>query len=359
MAGAGDLVLKTRALTKRFGKLVAVDRIDLDVRRGDLYGFLGPNGAGKTTTIRMLLRLIRPSSGEIEVLGKPLDRHYLTVLRDVGAMVEEPAFYPYLSGRRNLQVFASLVGGVSSRRIDEVLELVGLSRRGKDKVRVYSQGMRQRLGIAQAMLARPKLLFLDEPTTGLDPPGIEEMRRLFKRLSHAVGVTVFLSSHLHHEVELLCNHVAILNLGRLVVEGEVRSLLETVVVKVEIRVDRRDVALELLRRLDWVETPGGGGGLPGDGGSLFVRAPRERTAELNGLLVERGIRVHEITPRRPSLEEFFREKHGLAPPLGASAGTHGRAEPLALTPVGSGAEPLTLTLSRGERGPEGGGATGA
>ncbi|MHC4829428.1 MAG: ABC transporter ATP-binding protein, partial [Planctomycetota bacterium] len=183
MSQPPEPVIVARGLTKRFGELVAVNELSITVNRGDIYGFLGPNGSGKTTTIRMLLRLIRRNAGQIEILGKNLDEAPLEILGQVGALVEEPAFYPYLSGRQNLQAFGRLVGRVPKGRVDEVIELVGLKGRGNDKVTVYSQGMRQRLGIGQALLMRPKLLFLDEPTNGLDPPGIESMRLILRRLT--------------------------------------------------------------------------------------------------------------------------------------------------------------------------------
>lgn len=315
-APKSDPILETRRLTKRFGALAAVDSLDLAVEAGDIFGFLGPNGAGKTTTIRMLLRLVRPTSGEVLLFGKPLATHFLEVLAHVGAIVEEPAFYPWLSGRENLAVFGRLAGGVSWARIEECLALVGLAARGRDKVEVYSQGMRQRLGIAQALLARPRLVFLDEPTNGLDPPGIEEMRQLLTRLAREEGVTVFLSSHLLHEVEILCNRVAILNRGRLLVQGEVGKLLETDRVRVEVGVEGPlEKALAALEAL----------GLAGakrakEAGRLVLECERARIADLCAGLVERGVRVTALVPRRPTLEEYFRERLGA--PVEAEAEAH-------------------------------------
>ncbi len=302
-------ILETQGLTRRFGVLVAVDRLDIRVARGDIFGFLGPNGAGKTTTIRMLLRLIRPTGGRILVLGKELEDHPLEVLAQVGALIESPAFYPYLSGRRNLDVFGHYSGGVPRARVDEVLDLVGLRDRADDPARVYSHGMKQRLGIGQALLTRPKILFLDEPTNGLDPPGIEEMRRLFRRLASEEGVTVFLSSHLLHEVEILCNRVAILNRGKLLVQGAVETLLDTEKVRVILDVDRSEEAFAAISRLGWCQPSPG---LLRDG-RIGVIVPRARTAELNRTLVQAGFDVSEFAPHRPSLEEFFRERLGLEP----------------------------------------------
>jgi ABC-2 type transport system ATP-binding protein len=322
----GSPVLETRRLTKRYGGLTAVDALDLAVGPGDIFGFLGPNGAGKTTTIRMLLRLVRPTSGEILLFGKSLERHYLELLARVGAIVEEPAFYPYLSGRENLAVFARLAGGVERGRIEECLALVGLAGRGSDRVAVYSQGMRQRLGIAQALLARPRLVFLDEPTNGLDPPGIEEMRQLLARLAREEGVTVFLSSHLLHEVELLCNRVAILNRGRLIVQGEVAELLETDRVRLEIGAEDTDAALAALAALGFSDAQRGK-----EPGRIVLACERARTADLAAGLVARGVRLTALVPRRPTLEEYFRERLGA--PL--DGGERGAAQAGRSAPIGS------------------------
>ncbi|GIW71202.1 MAG: ABC transporter ATP-binding protein [Planctomycetota bacterium] len=305
---ASDAVVTTRGLSRRFGRLVAVDGLSLTVRRGELFGFLGPNGAGKTTTIRMLLGLIEPSAGTIELFGRPLARARLELLAQVGALVEEPAFYPWLSGRANLEVFGLLCGGVGRARIDELLELVGLRERAGDPVRVYSQGMRQRLGIAQALLARPRLVFLDEPTNGLDPPGIEHVRGLLQRLVREQGLTVFLSSHLLHEVELLCDRVAILDRGRLLVQGEVAQLLGGEAVRLELEVDAPERARELLAAAGHPVLPAAG-----RPGRLVVRCPRTEVAALNRALVGAGLEVRALIPRQPTLEEFFREQLGVGP----------------------------------------------
>jgi len=298
------VIVETRGLSRRFGAHEAVAGLDITVYEGDLYGFLGPNGSGKTTTIRMLLGLIPKSAGEIRIFGKPLEANRLEIARSVGALVEEPAFYPYLTGRDNLRVMGLLAGGVPDARVEECLALVGLSARGGDKVSVYSQGMRQRLGIAQAMLARPKLLFLDEPTNGLDPPGIEEMRKLLLRLTSEERVTVFVSSHLLHEVELLCNRVAILRKGRKVVEGETARLLETDTVRLELGVEGplepAEAALAALALPKGARTD--------DGKRLVLPCPRERVASVARGLMERGIDVTALIPRRPTLEEYFRER---------------------------------------------------
>lgn len=214
-------VIRCEGLTKRFGATVAVDGLDLEVAAGQVYGLLGPNGAGKTTTIRMLLGLIAPSSGRAWLLGRPLPDP--RVVAETGSMIEEPAFYPWLSGRANLQVLANTRGGCPTEEISRVLDVVGLSEVASRKVKTYSQGMRQRLGLAAAMLGRPDLLIIDEPTNSLDPAGIREIRAVLRGLADR-GATVFLSSHLLAEVEQVCDRVAVFVRGRLVEEGPPQTL---------------------------------------------------------------------------------------------------------------------------------------
>src|ERR1700726_1761961 len=222
-ASAGEVVLGIRNLTKQYGTRLAVNDLSLQVRRGEVFGFLGPNGAGKTTTIRMALGLIAPTSGSVEILGHDVVKHRAEILPRVGALVETPALYLYMSGRNNLRAVASVLGGVPDKRIDAVLEMVGLRARQKDRVRTYSLGMKQRLGVAIALLQDPEVLVLDEPANGLDPAGIVEMRDLMHSLS-SEGKTVFISSHLLPEVKQICTRVAIINLGRLVTESTVEEL---------------------------------------------------------------------------------------------------------------------------------------
>jgi ABC-2 type transport system ATP-binding protein len=305
-AAEPEVIVETRGLSRRFGRNTAVNDVSLQVRRGDLFGFLGPNGAGKTTTIRMLLGLLAPSAGEIRLFGEDLRANRLRLLASVGALVEEPAFYPWLSGRQNLHAFGLLAGGVSRQRVDELLELVGLGERGGDPVRVYSQGMRQRLGIAQTLLARPRLVFLDEPTNGLDPPGIEHIRGLLGHFAREEGLTVFVSSHLLHEVELMCNRVAILDRGRMVVQGEVQELLGGDGVHLELEVDDKSAAREVVKQA--------GLNLVGEidaGRALVIACERADVAPLNQALIARGVAVGGLIPRRPSLEEFFRQRLGI------------------------------------------------
>ncbi len=286
-------VITTRGLVKRFGRLRAVDGIDLDVRAGDVYGFLGANGSGKTTTVRMLLGLVLPTSGEIELLGGRMPRAGRRVLPRVGALIEGPAHYGHLSGRENLALLDAAGPGGSwrtrRRRIDEVLEQVGLAGVGRRPVKAYSLGMRQRLGLAGALLRRPELLVLDEPTNGLDPQGITEVRELLRDL-HRGGTTVFLSSHLLAEVEQLCSRVGVLDRGRLVLQDELATLTAptgaTVVHtptpdRVRATLDGRVTAVEGQRVVVLGEDP----------------------AAVNARLVAAGIAVTGLELERPTLEQ--------------------------------------------------------
>lgn len=292
-----DAVIRTKALTKRFGSRIAVDGIDLEVRSGEIFGFLGPNGAGKTTTIGMLLGLIRPTSGQAYVLGYDVQRQAEAALRHVGAMIEAPAFYPYLSGRDNLRVLAR-AAGLPDRRVEDVLAQVDLTTRARDRFGTYSQGMKQRLGIAAALLHEPRLIMLDEPTNGLDPAGQLEIRNLVRSLSGS-GRTVFLCSHLLHEVEQICQRVAILKQGRIIAQGEVSTLLRRgVLVRT---IGERERAEMVLRSAPWVAR------VSAYGDALLIDAPGDRTADINALLTADGIPVAEIRHYETSLEEFFLE----------------------------------------------------
>src|SRR2546429_5255926 len=253
-----NTALATRALSKAYGRRLAVDTLDLEVSRGEVFGFLGPNGAGKTTTIRMLLGLVRPTSGSVEILGQPVSAD-ARVLTRVGALIETPALYGYLSGRSNLRAFALPLGGVPGRRLDEILDLVGLRDRQRDRVRRYSLGMKQRLGVAVALLHDPELLVLDEPANGLDPAGIVEMRMLLRRLADA-GRAIFVSSHALAEVQHVCDRVAIVNRGRLLAVSPVADLLGGGG-EFEVRVDRPETALALVRRYEWGRAARLAGGL--------------------------------------------------------------------------------------------------
>jgi ABC-type multidrug transport system ATPase subunit len=291
-------VLRTELLTKRYGRRIAVDQLSLEVERGDIFGFLGQNGAGKSTTIRMVLGLVRPTRGGVRLLGQDVRRHPLRALRKVGAIIESPAFYDHFTARQNLRLFAAMSGGATSRRIEEVLEIVGLRERAQEPVRVFSHGMRQRLGIAQALLPAPEFVILDEPTDGLDPQGIREVRLLIRRLRDELNLTVLLSSHLLYEVEQICNRVAIIDHGRLLYQGTIEQLVTTNKT-VKLTVDRPDEAYELLCSDSSLAVSRNGAH------SLYVEMADEHIPRVNALLVERGFRVSELSPQRETLEQVF------------------------------------------------------
>ena len=289
-------ILITDNLTKRYGRRVAVDALSLNVERGDIYGFLGQNGAGKSTTIRMALGLVRPTSGRVVLLGHDMKSHPARALAKTGAIIEAPAFYEHFSGWQNLKMFAAMSGGASGARLEEVLEIVGLRERAGDPVRAYSHGMRQRLGIAQALLPAPEFIILDEPTDGLDPQGIREVRVLVQRLRDEFGLTIMLSSHLLHEVEQICNRVAIINQGKLLYQGAVTALI-TQEHTVKITVDRLAEARQFLLQHSYASD--------GNNGSLYLKLTDEQIPPLNALLVGQGFRVSEIAPQRETLEQVF------------------------------------------------------
>jgi ABC-2 type transport system ATP-binding protein len=296
--GESGSVIRTYGLTKRFKKVTAVDELSFSVKRGEVFGFLGPNGAGKTTTIAMLLGLVHPTAGSAEVLGCDIRRGLAEALRNVGAVLENPPFYPYMSGTDNLLILSRIAGGGAERRIPDLLQLVGLERRGEDKVGAYSQGMRQRLALAAALMGGPELLILDEPTNGLDPAGMHEMRLLIRRLAEEEGRTVFLSSHLLHEVEQVCSRVLILNKGRLVAEGRVDDLLGEADA-VEMRIDGAERAASVLAGLDWVKA------VRRDGQLLRIMAPAERASDLVAALAAQGLFPSEVRPSASTLESVF------------------------------------------------------
>ncbi len=294
-------MITTHALSKRYGSLRAVDGVDLQVQRGDIYGFLGANGSGKTTTVRMLLGLVLATSGEIELLGEPMPRRRRTVLPRVGALVEGPAAYGHLSGRTNLTMLdAAGPGGVRRtrrRRVEDALEQVGLARVGRRPVKNYSLGMRQRLGLAAALLRTPELLVLDEPTNGLDPQGIREIRELLLTL-HAAGTTVFLSSHLLAEVEQLCTRVGVLDRGRLVVQEPMAKMTQATG-RVLVHTPDTARAVAALNRETGVRVEAREE--DGVGERLVVLHPS--VDRLNATLVRAGVRVHELRAQRRSLEQ--------------------------------------------------------
>ena len=285
MTSPGSLALSTRGLRKSYGKRLALDGLDLSVPSGVVYGFLGPNGAGKTTTMRLLTGLLHADAGSIELLGSPFRRGDRKRLFDVGALVESPSFYPYLSGRQNLVALASSGGPVPKGRVDELLELVGLRDRASDKVSGYSLGMKQRLGIAGALLSDPRLLLLDEPANGLDPAGIVAMRETLRRLAQS-GKTVFVSSHLLAEVRVLADVVGIIAAGKLVREGSLEALLsEQGVVRVRIPREQVAAARATLQRLAPVDEHPTGDGEPW----LAIHVEPNRAGEVNRTLAQAGI----------------------------------------------------------------------
>ncbi|MFW5866546.1 MAG: ABC transporter ATP-binding protein, partial [Armatimonadota bacterium] len=289
-------VIETRGLTKRFGRVRAVEGLDLMVPHGSLFGFLGPNGAGKSTTIRMLTGLIRPTSGDASVLGTPISQR-LRLGSRLGALIEEPAFYPWLSARQNLRLLTSLSGGVSRAAMDETLELVGLTDAADRAVGGFSHGMRQRLGIAQALLPRPELLILDEPASGLDPEGLAQVREMLLAL-HEQGMTVFLSSHLLAEVEMTCTHAAVVMDGQIVAEGEVGGILGGLTPGTRAVVDDVPTALRVLEGIEGADSR------QTADHALEITGAVE-SADLNEALVRGGVRVHEISPIRRTLEGFY------------------------------------------------------
>ena len=294
VATTNGQVIRTQGLTKRYGDLWAVDAVDLDVRTGDVYGFLGANGSGKTTTLRMLLGLVLPTAGEAEVLGMPMPAARQSVLPRVGSLVETPGAYPHLSGAANLAILDATGSDRSPRqvrrgRISTALEQVGLNAADRRPVRTYSQGMRQRLGLAAALMRRPPLLILDEPSNGLDPQGIQEIRRLLLELNYQ-GTTIFLSSHLLPEIEQMCTRVGVLHSGRLMLQERLDTLLRpTGLVAVRTPDTHRGVTLL------------GTAVVSVDGNRLLVRS--EDPAGLNAYLVGEGMRVDEIGPFRRTLEQ--------------------------------------------------------
>lgn len=295
-----EKVIQISSLSKRFKDLLAVDELELHVNRGDVFGFLGPNGAGKSTTIRMMLSLISPTSGTINIFGKSLLENRKEILKNIGAIVEKPDFYQYLPAIKNLEILAKISGKeVSSKRIIELLDLVGLKDRAKSKVKTYSHGMKQRLGIAQALLHDPELIVLDEPTTGLDPQGMKEIRDLILRLSKDENKTIFLSSHILSEIELVANRMIIINKGKKIVEGEVSNLLNSNKVKVTVEVENIVTVKNILETTKWlnqIESI--------SANKININLEQNEIPLLNKFLVENGIMVNALVPVR-SLEDYF------------------------------------------------------
>ncbi|ETT57959.1 spermidine/putrescine import ATP-binding protein potA [Paenibacillus sp. FSL R7-277] len=306
-----EVVLSARGVRKKIGRKWIIDDVTFDVKKGEIFGFLGPNGAGKTTTIRMLVDLIRPSEGTITVCGYNVNRNPEKALQYVGSIVENPEVYTYLTGWENLQHFARMQPGVDEQRIAEVVEIVRLDQRIQDKVSTYSLGMRQRLGIAQALLGRPRLLILDEPTNGLDPKGIKELREFIRKLADE-GLAVFVSSHLLSEIQLLCDRVAIISKGRVLAVGAVDELvarnspyvlweLEPLQRARDIMAGRPDIALLHLDEVTLDDSVIAGMGV----NSLVTAMDEELIPEIVAVLVAQEVEVRAVHKINPTLEQLF------------------------------------------------------
>ena len=290
-------VVQTEGLTKRYGSILAVDDLSLTVPRGHVFGLLGPNGSGKTTTMGMLLGLVRPTAGSFSLFGT--HTNHQASLRRVGAIVETPTFYPYLTGRQNLAYFQGILGRGTASELDDLLEQVSLADRAGDRFHTYSLGMKQRLGLAYALLGDPELLFLDEPTNGMDPAGMAEMRGLIRGLG-TKDRTVFLSSHLLNEVEQVCDSVVILSKGKLIAQGSVAELLKGRG-QIRLRTTDNNEAVFVLTALDWVEEA------RVENGFVLVSAPPERAADVSAALSRADIYLTEMTSGQDSLENYFLE----------------------------------------------------
>ena len=296
------MILETKNLTKLFGLRKAVDGLNLEIPDGSVYGFLGPNGSGKSTTIRMMTALISPDEGEVFIQGKSVQKLGNKALSSVGALIERADFHKHLSGKTNLEMLARM-DGTDMSRVQTVLNRTGLGHRGKDKVKTYSQGMKQRLGIAQALLSNPKLLILDEPTNGLDPQGMKEVRDLVRELA-SEGITIFISSHLLDEVQKICSHVAMISKGELKTAGTIEDLLkDSDLLMTEIHVNPLAPAIALLSNQDWIHR------CEENNGILSVGVSHDRMSDLVQLLVQNDLQVSAVIPRT-SLEDVFLSKVG-------------------------------------------------
>ena len=293
-------IIEIKDLSKSFGSFKAVDNLSLTVNQGDIYGFLGPNGAGKSTTIRMMMSLIQPSSGYINIFGMPLSQHRSSIARRIGAIVEKPDFYLYLTAAKNLEFLGKLSGAdVSKKSIDAILDTVGLLDRASSKVKTFSYGMKQRLGIAQALLHNPDLIVLDEPTNGLDPVGVKEIRELILSLSREQNKTIFLSSHILSEVEIIATNMVIINKGCTIVEGNVQELLNKGLLKVNFTVDKPKQALECLNTSRFNSS-----NIVITDTAITIETEQSFISDINSLLVANDIKVEGIQSTR-SLEEYF------------------------------------------------------
>ncbi len=294
-----EILVSVSNLHKSFKNFKAVDGLSFTVNKGDIYGFLGPNGAGKSTTIRMMVSLIKSDSGEISIFNKTLDKHRSEILNKTGALIERPDFYKYLSAAKNLEILARLSGvRITKSRIYELLEMVGLKNREASKAQTFSQGMKQRLGLAQALLHDPELLILDEPSNGLDPQGIKEMRELIVMLNKEQGKTILLSSHLLSEIELMANRMIIINRGKAVVEGDVAELLQNGNVNVVYEVNNIEAAIACVQKLNEFTK------IKTENNFITIEMHQKDAARVNSIFVNNNIEVKSIKPLR-ALEEYF------------------------------------------------------
>ena len=295
----GENIIEVHNLSKSFKGKKIIEDISFNVKKGDIFGFLGPNGSGKTTTIRMLVNLIYPDGGHITIDGYDLRRDFKNAINVLGAIVETPKFYPYLSGRKNLELMANLSGNVSKGRVDEVLAEVGLKERSKDKVGTYSLGMKQRLGIANALLNNPKIVILDEPTNGLDPQGMKEIRDLVTNLAMEKNITFFISTHLLHEVEMICNRVAILNKGKIIATGKVKELLNINHEIIEVCTSQGEKSIDILNNLEYVKE------INKSSRGIMLKIDKGYSYKINKILINNLVDVEYIIPNNQSLESYF------------------------------------------------------
>ena len=293
-------VIRVKNLAKNFGSFEAVRDVSFTVNKGDVFGFLGPNGAGKSTTIRCLLSLIKLNAGSIEMFGKSYEKNRFEILSKIGCIIEKPDFYNYLSAEKNLEIFARISGAtVSKKEIEEMLDFVGLSGRGKDKTKGYSHGMKQRFGIAQTLLHKPELIILDEPTTGLDPQGIIEIRNLILRLKNEQNKTILLSSHQLSEIELIANRMVIITKGKSLVEGDVQELLNAQELTVRLELSDLEKALPLIKK-QFVNSEI----TQITNSEISISIEKEQIPVLNKLLIQNDILIYAMEPKR-KLEDFF------------------------------------------------------
>ena len=300
MSETNEKIVEIKHLEKHFGKFQAVKDVSFDVYRGDVFGFLGPNGAGKSTTIRTMLSLIKPTGGELKLFGKDLSKDRNYILQRIGCIVEKPDFYKYLSAEKNIEIFARLSGmNVTKSKVHEIIEFVGLKGREKDKLSGFSHGMKQRLGIAQTLIHDPELIILDEPTTGLDPQGIIDIRNLILQLKNERNKTVLLSSHILSEIELIANRMVIISKGKTIVQGSVKDLLNAQELIVAFTVDNIEKAKQLLEKGNMSEMID-----KTDNTNLLLHISQENIPVVNKLFCENGVNVYSIEAKR-KLEDYF------------------------------------------------------